>query len=143
MSVCKVGLSLIFMYIHILPFLTIYLSLPNCLGDLLFLLRFLLLSFPNNVWRLIVFTPFLIIIKSPKQRLETYCFCSISYYYYYYYYSPFFLEIMVHDLPVVFITVHHYRDDNTLLWTMSQISVRLGFAWHCGNSRTNNRLRYT
>ena len=31
------------------------------LGDLLFLLRFLL-SLPNNVWRLIVFAPFLIII---------------------------------------------------------------------------------
>ena len=34
-------------------------------GDLLFLLRFfllLLLSLPNNVWRLIVFAPFLIII---------------------------------------------------------------------------------
>ena len=31
------------------------------------------------------------IIKSPKQHLETYCFCSVSYYYYYYYYSPFFL----------------------------------------------------
>ena len=35
------------------------------------------------------------LIKSPKQRLETYCFCSVSYYYYYYYYSysyysPFF-----------------------------------------------------
>jgi hypothetical protein len=25
------------------------------------------------------------LIKSPKQRLETYCFCSVSYYYYYYY----------------------------------------------------------
>ena len=45
-----------------------------------------LLNLPNNVWRLIVFAPFLI-IKSPKQRLETYCFCSISYYYFYYYYS--------------------------------------------------------
>jgi hypothetical protein len=42
-----------------------------------------LLSLPNNVWRLIVFAPFLIIIKSPKQLLETYCFCSVSYYYYY------------------------------------------------------------
>ena len=36
-----------------------------------------------------------LIIKSPKQRLETYCFCSVSYYYYYYSsscscYSPFF-----------------------------------------------------
>ena len=32
-------------------------------------------------------------IKSPKQRLETYCFCPVSYYYYYYScscYSPFF-----------------------------------------------------
>jgi hypothetical protein len=49
------------------------------------------LSLPNNVWRLIVFAPFLIIIKSPKQRLETYCFCSVSSYYYSYsYYSPFF-----------------------------------------------------
>jgi hypothetical protein len=26
------------------------------------------------------------VVKSPKQRLETYCFCSVSYYYYYYYY---------------------------------------------------------
>ena len=34
-----------------------------------------------------------LLIKSPKQRLETYCFCSVSYYYYYYScscYSPFF-----------------------------------------------------
>ena len=29
-----------------------------------------LLSLPNNVWRLIVFAPFLIIIKSPKQSLR-------------------------------------------------------------------------
>ena len=41
-----------------------------------------------------------ILVKSPKQRLETYCFCSVSYYYYYYYYyscscySPFFLCTM-------------------------------------------------
>ena len=40
--------------------------------------------------RLIVFAPFLI-IKSPKQRLETYCFCSVSSYYYYS--SPFFLSV--------------------------------------------------
>ena len=44
-----------------------------------------LLSLPNNVWRLIVFAPFLI-IKSSKQRLETYCFGSVSYYYFYFYY---------------------------------------------------------
>ena len=50
-------------------------SPKQSLGDLLFLLRFLLLfllSLPNNVWRLIVFAPFLIIfiiIKSPKQSL--------------------------------------------------------------------------
>ena len=43
--------------------------------------------------KIIIFAPFLIIIKSPKQRWETYCFCSVSYYYYYYY-SPlsFFLS---------------------------------------------------
>ena len=37
----------------------------------------------------------ILVIKSPKQHLETYCFCSVSYYYYYYSsscscYSPFF-----------------------------------------------------
>ena len=33
------------------------------------------------------------LIKSPKQHLETYCFCSVFYYYYYYYSpSPFFLS---------------------------------------------------
>jgi hypothetical protein len=26
------------------------------------------------------------VVKSPKQRLETYCFCSVSYYYFYFYY---------------------------------------------------------
>jgi hypothetical protein len=31
---------------------------------------------------LLVF-PMLRVIKSPKQRLETYCFCSVSSYYYY------------------------------------------------------------
>ena len=31
---------------------------------------------------------------------------------------------MVHDLPVVFVTVHHYRDSNTLLRTTSHISAR-------------------
>ena len=25
------------------------------------------------------------VIKSPKQRLETYCFCSVSYYYYFFF----------------------------------------------------------
>ena len=39
------------------------------------------------------------VIKSPKQRLETYCFCSVSYYYFYFYYyysysSPFFPRTM-------------------------------------------------
>jgi hypothetical protein len=37
-------------------------ALTTTFGDLLFLLRFLLLSLPNNVWRLIVFAQFLIII---------------------------------------------------------------------------------
>ena len=46
------------------------------------------------------------IIKSPKQHLETFCFCSVSssssssssYYYYYYYYSPPFFLSMAHEL---------------------------------------------
>ena len=33
----------------------------------------------------------LLIFKSPKRCLETYCFCSVSSYYYYSYSSPFFL----------------------------------------------------
>ena len=78
--------------------------------------HFILLSLPNNVWKLTVFAPFL--IKSPKQRLETYCFCSVSssssssspsstsssstsssssssYYYYYYYSLSFFLSFFL------------------------------------------------
>ena len=60
-------------------------SPKQSLGDLLFLLRFLLLlllllllSLPNKVW-------------------ETYCFCSVSYYYFYFHYyssSPFFPRTM-------------------------------------------------
>ena len=64
------------------PFLLIIIikSPKQSLGDLLFLLRFLLLlSLPNKVW-------------------ETYCFCSVSYYYFYYYHSysssPFFPRTM-------------------------------------------------
>ena len=34
------------------------------------------------------------VIKSPKQRLETYCFCSVSYYFYYYYSYSFFPRSM-------------------------------------------------
>ena len=34
------------------------------------------------------------------------------------------VEIMVLNLPVAFVTVHHYRDDNTLLWSTSHISAR-------------------
>ena len=53
------------------------------LGDLLFLLRFLLLfllSLPNKVW-------------------ETYCFCSVSYYYYYYYsFFPCTMNLYTADL---------------------------------------------
>jgi len=37
-------------------------------------------------------------IKSPKQRWDTYCFCSVSSYYYYYY-SPFFFFLSAdHEL---------------------------------------------
>ena len=45
-------------------------------------LHFTLRSIRGNIGKCI----FCFVIKSPKQRLETYCFCSVSYYYYYYYY---------------------------------------------------------
>jgi hypothetical protein len=57
-------------YHYVKFYVSIIIKSPKqSLGDLLFLLRFLL-SLQNNVWRLIVFAPFLIIIiKSPKQSL--------------------------------------------------------------------------
>ena len=54
-------------------------------GDLLFLLRFLLLSCPFNGGRLIVFA-LLVIIKSPLQWRATYCICLVSTYYYSYFF---------------------------------------------------------
>ena len=45
-----------------IPNITLFKSPKQSLGDLLFLLRFFLLSLPNKVWRLIVFAPFLLII---------------------------------------------------------------------------------
>jgi hypothetical protein len=56
-----------------------------CLGDLI-IIRNGAKTIQTKFGGLIVFAPFLI-IRSPKQRLETYCFCSVSYYYFYYYYS--------------------------------------------------------
>ena len=62
-----------------------------------------LLLILEGMIRLVVYASELIwFIKSPKQRLETYCFCSVSYYYYSYSYSysyyscysPFFPCIM-------------------------------------------------
>jgi hypothetical protein len=39
------------------------------------------------------------LVKSPKQRLETYCFCSVSYYYYYYYsFFPCTMNLSTADL---------------------------------------------
>ena len=38
------------------------------------------------------------LIKSPKQRLETYCFCSVSYYYYYYSFFTCTMNLSTADL---------------------------------------------
>ena len=70
-----------------------------------FLIIIIIIKSPNEVWRLIVFAPFLIILlllspqkkfgdllllhrfllyyyyQIPKRRLETSCFCTVSYYY--------------------------------------------------------------
>ena len=64
----KLHLKCAFANSNILLIFFIIKSPKQSLGDLLFLLRFLLLSLPNKVW-------------------GTYCFCFVSYYYYYYYYS--------------------------------------------------------
>ena len=42
----------------------------------------------------------ILVIKSPKQRLETYCFCSVSYYYY-------LLLLFFLFLLFSFLSVHH------------------------------------
>ena len=56
----------IFCLFHTEITFTVMVSRKHSLGDILCLLRFLLLWLPNEV-------------------CETYCFCSVSYYYYYYY----------------------------------------------------------
>jgi hypothetical protein len=45
----------------------------------------IIIKFPNKVWELIVFAPFLI-MKSTNKVLGISCFCTVSFYYYYYYY---------------------------------------------------------
>ena len=71
--------------------------------------EYILLSLQNNVWRLIVFAPFLIIIiKSPKQRLETYCFCSVSYYYYFFYYYYYYSSFFPHNMNVSTADLRNY-----------------------------------
>ena len=45
------------------------------------------------------------LFKSPKQRLESYCFCSVSYYYY----SPFYLcdmNVSTADLRIYWTEFH-------------------------------------
>jgi hypothetical protein len=59
------------------------------------------------------------LIKSPKQRLETYCFCSVSYYYFYwkrrigplmvtYHYVKFYVSIII-QLEVININVRNFN----------------------------------
>ena len=59
-----------------------------------FINHFFYLKKNNNTSSILICIDWLI-IKSPKQRLETYCFCSVSSSSYYYY--PFFLS-MAHKI---------------------------------------------
>ena len=63
---------------------------------------------------------FVLIVKSPKRCLESYCFCSISSYYYYYYcyYSPFFLcdmNVSTADL------MNYWREFHETWWSYRYI----------------------
>ena len=81
----------------------------------------------------------LLLVKSPKQCLETYCFCSVSYYYYYYYYiTPtvvgwciailrfFFTIILI--LPLIFVRSISRRCLDKTLWNLVGISYAM---WSC------------
>ena len=70
-------------------------SPKQSLGDLLFLLRFLLLlSLPNNVW-------------------GTYCFCCVSYYYFYYYY---FYSFFPRSMNLSTADLRNYRTEFHETW---------------------------
>ena len=83
------------------PFLIIIIikSPKLCLGDLLFLLGFLL-SLPNKVW-------------------GTYCFCSVSYYYfyfYYYYYYSYSSPLFPRSMNLSTADLRNYRTEFHETW---------------------------
>jgi hypothetical protein len=79
-----------------------------------------------------------IMVKSPKQRLVTYCFCSVSSSYYYYYITPtavgwciailrfFFINIII--LPHIFVRSISRRCHDQTLWNLVGISYAM---WSC------------
>ena len=82
----------------------------------------------------------IMVVKSPKQRLETYCFCSVSYYYYYYI-TPtavgwciailrfFFTNIIILIiLPHIFVRSISHRCHDQTLWNLVGISYAM---WSC------------
>jgi hypothetical protein len=89
------------------------------------------------------------IFKPPKQRLETYCFCSVSssYYYYYYYYYYYITQtvvgwciailrffftiiiiIIIIILPHIFVRSISRRCLDQTLWNLVGISYAM---WSC------------
>jgi hypothetical protein len=105
-----------------------------------------------------------VILKSPKQCLETYCFCSVSYYYYYYV-TPnavgwriailrFFFTIIIIILPHIFVRSISRRCLDQTLWNLVRISYAMwscaGKSWffqngcHChGNGQNAKKLKNT
>ena len=69
-----------------------------------------------------------LVIKSPKQRLETYCFCSVSSSYYYYNNSPPFFLSVAHEL------VHGRSQEllDRISWNLVEL---------CGKEGQSNILR--
>ena len=109
------------------------------------------LSLPNNVWRLIVFVPFLIIIKSPKQSLGdllfllrflllslpnkvwgTYCFCSVSYYYFYFYYYYYYsYSFFLRSMNLSTADLRNYRTEFHETWWSYRSTESSTATWAC------------
>jgi hypothetical protein len=89
-------------------------------------------------FRMIFFGLKLYFIKSPKQRLETYCFCSVSYYYYITQTAVgwciailrffFTIIIILIILPHIFVCSISRRCLDQTLWSLVGISYAM---WSC------------
>ena len=93
------------------------------------------------------------LFQSPKQRLETYCFCSVSYYYFYYYnnyvipnavgwriailrfFFTIIILIIILILPHIFVRSISRRCLDQTLWNRVGISYAM---WSCAGKMLKN-----